>query len=51
MCDVETRERLERIEVKIGMLSTDIVWLKRISWLILTLIFTFFGLNAHVIGI
>ena len=51
MCDVETRERLERIEVKIGMLSTDIIWLKRISWLSLSLILAFFGLNAHVIGV
>ena len=51
MCDSETRERLQRIEISLGVLSTDVVWLKRISIMLMTLLFAFFGLNAHVIGL
>lgn len=35
MCDAECRRRFTHIELMVAALSTDIVWLKRLTWLVL----------------
>lgn len=46
MCDTETRQRLQRIEVKIGSVSTDVAWLKRLIGGLCILFATILGVDV-----